>query len=275
MKLLWLTDLHFDKVSEERQAGFLGKLRLENADAAVITGDISDARHLPGHLRDLAQAFGPRPVYFVLGNHDFYGSSFEDVDRTVATVCEEQKNLRHLGQGEIIPLGNNAALVGHRGWADGRAGWGERSFARNPDHEWIRDFQRVSKRAAFERMADLGRVSAAYFRDVLPYALKCYGHVWVATHVPPFTWAAFYNRKPCGRTHLPHYVNMSAGGAIRGISRSFPKSRLSVLCGHTHSAANVSASTRVRVIVGEARTKYPRVQEVFDVPGVSCLDAGP
>jgi predicted phosphohydrolase len=265
MKLMWLTDLHLDRASEEKQREFFGRLRRENADAVVITGDISDASGLPGHLRELGQTFGSRPVYFLLGNHDFYGSCFSDVDHAVADVCKEQKNLRHLGHGEIIPLGSGAALVGHRGWADGRAGWGSSTEIPNPDKKYIADLCGLSGQAMFGKLAELGRESAKYFRDILPYALQCYGHVFVATHVPPFTWAAFYNGKPCGGTHLPHYANFSAGCVIRGISKSFSKSRLSVLCGHTHSAANVSASGRVRVIVGQARTQHPQIQRVFEV----------
>ena len=265
MKLMWLTDLHLDEVDEKRRFEFYSRLRNENCDAVVITGDISDASGLPGHLRELGQTFGSRPVNFVLGNHDFYGSSFTDVDRAVLAVCEEQRNLRHLGYGEIIPLADGAALVGHRGWADGRAGLGDRSEIPNPDQKNIADLCGLSGQAMFGKLAELGKESANYFRDVLPYALRCYQHVWVATHVPPFTRAAFYNRKPCGETHLPHYVNMSAGGTICGIAKSFPKSRLSVLCGHTHSAANLSASDKVRVIVGEARTKWPQMQKVFEV----------
>ena len=265
MQLMWLTDLHLDRVEEKRRKAFYTALAKVTADAVVITGDISDAPHLPGHLRELGQAFGTKPVYLVLGNHDFYGSAFSDVDRSVSAVCGEQKNLRHLGQGEIIPMGNGTALVGHRGWADGRAGWGSRAGIANPDKDKIADLRRLSDRAMFDKLAELGKESASYFRSVLPYALQCYEHVWVATHVPPFTCAAFYNGKPCGGTHLPYYANLSAGCVIRGISRAFPKSRLSVLCGHTHSTAEVNASERIRVFVGGARKRHPQMQKVFEV----------
>ena len=265
MKFLWLTDLHLDRASEEKQREFFGRLRQENADAAVITGDISDARRLPDHLKELAQTFETRPVYFVLGNHDFFGSSFADVDRAVSAVCEEQRNMRHLGHGEIIPLADGSALVGHRGWADGRAGWGSRTEIPNPDKKHIADLSGLPEQDMFDKLAELGKESANYFRDVLPYALQCYGHIWVATHVPPFTWAAFYKRKPCGRTHQPHYVNVSAGCAIRGIAKSFPKCRLSVLCGHTHSLARVMISENVEVMAGEAKPGWPQMQKVFEV----------
>ena len=69
MKLLWLTDLHLDRVEEKCRMDFYRRLCEEDSDAVVITGDISTARLLPSHLLELGQTFGPRPVYFVLGNH--------------------------------------------------------------------------------------------------------------------------------------------------------------------------------------------------------------
>ena len=265
MKLLWLTDLHLDKVGDESRAAFYRRLRQENADAAVITGDVSESRHLSSHLRELARALEPVNVFFVLGNHDFYWSSFCEVERIVSSACKDHGNLCHLGEGEIIPLANDTALVGHRGWADGRAGWGERSLVRNPDHECIRDFQHVSRRAVFERMADLGRVSAGYFRDVLPYALKCHRRVFIATHAPPFAQAATYNGKRCGPGHLPHYVNMSAGGAIAGIAKFHPKNKVTVLCGHTHSRICVDVAPNIRVRAGQAQPGSCAVECAFSL----------
>jgi Icc-related predicted phosphoesterase len=265
MKVMWLTDLHLDRADDKNRKAFYERLRGQSADAVAITGDISDARLLPVHLRKLGEACAPRPVYFVLGNHDFFGSCFFDVEQVVSSVCKEQENLRHLGHGEIVPLGNGAALVGHRGWADGRAGWGARSVIHSPDHDLIGDFRALSKRAVFGRMEELGKASGQYFREVLPYALRCYEQVWMATHVPPFTWAAHYNGKPCGGHHLPHYSNLSAGCAINGICKYFPKSRLTVLCGHTHSPARVRISEQVQVFAGKARPGHPQVQSVFEV----------
>jgi len=266
MKLAWFTDLHLDRADEERRATFYGRLRWEGFDSAVITGDISNARQLSHHLRELAQACGSRKkIYFVLGNHDFYGSSFDEVDRAVSAVCREHGNLFHLGQDKIERLSENTALIGHRGWADGRAGWGSNSNLRNPDQFAIEDLRCCSKKALFGKMEELGRASGNYFREVLPYTLTCYQHVLVATHVPPFTQAAFFDGKPCGRHHLPHYTNRSAGCAITGISGHFPKSRITVLCGHTHSAAEAVVGGKVRVLAGQARPGHPRVQKVLEI----------
>lgn len=263
MKIAWLTDIHLNKVTDNHRVAFYGRLRKADFDAVVITGDISEARLLPAHLRELGRACSPRKVYFVLGNHDFYGSCFVDVDRAVAMVCKEQSNLHHLGHGERIPMGANSVLIGHRGWADGRAGWGKRSLARNPDRKGIADFRGLSRQAAFGLMEDLGKASGKYFRDILPYALKCYEHVWLATHVPPFTQAAFYDGKPCDCVRQPFYSNISAGGVINGIAGSYRNRKITVLCGHTHSQARAMISDRVWVLAGKAKPGWPQIQETF------------
>ena len=39
-------------------------------DAVVITGDIGESPNVAAYLRELEQGL-QRPIYFVLGNHDF------------------------------------------------------------------------------------------------------------------------------------------------------------------------------------------------------------
>ena len=250
MKMLWLTDLHLDKATLTQRKRLFRQLQDEKAGAVVITGDISDGRNLAKDLRELGRVLAPRPVYFVLGNHDFYCASFSEIDRAVASVTADQVNLRHLGRGEIIALGAGKGLIGHRGWSDARAGALHRSGVINQDRRMIDELRGLSDRAAFARMRDLGRVSARYLRHLLPYALQCYEHVLVATHVPVLEQAAIFNGRRCGGRFLPHFVNVSAGGVLVGIARNYPRSRLTVLCGHTHSAAQVKGGANLEVLVG-------------------------
>lgn len=265
MKLLWLTDLHLDRATPAAREQFYLRLKEQSYSAAVITGDIACGSTIKGHLADLAQASNPRPVYFLLGNHDFYGSSFSEVQGRVEMACAKHENLRQLGHGEIIALGNEDVLIGHQGWADGRAGWGSRSMARNPDFYAIRDFSGLTPKEAFARVNELGRESAHYFRELLPYTLTCHGRVWVATHVPPFSHAAYFNGKPCDRLRQPFYSNISAGRVIRGIAGKFPDRQIKILCGHTHCRAAVRAASNIDVLVGAARTGQPDFQMTFSL----------
>ncbi len=231
----------------------------------MITGDISNAQRLPMHLGELAGVCAEQTIYFVAGNHDYYGSSLEEVDRSIERVCGRFPNLRHLGRGNAIPLGSDLALVGHQGWPDGRAGWGCRTVTRSRDHRWIADFRGMSRQAGFAKMEELGRCSGQYFRDVLPHAMQCYRHVLIATHVPPFVQAVRFGGEQATWAKLPHYANTFAGGAIAGIAAHYPRSRVTVLCGHTHSRVSVDVTPMLTVRCGHARTGFPAIEEVLEI----------
>ncbi len=265
MKLLWLTDLHLDRVEPGSKQQFYRRLESEPFDAVVITGDISVARLLSQHLCEIAEVCSPRMVHFVLGNHDFYGSSFIEVERIAAECCVRNQNLKHLGSAEEVRLTPTTALIGHRGWADGRA-WGSRRTSRqDPDRFSIRDLRGHSAKSAYQKMDELGRESGNYFRRMLPRILTFYRDVIIATHVPPFARAALFNGTNCDRTRLPHYTNISAGGVIQRITEQFPQTRTTVLCGHTHHSATISITPNLDVRVGGARVGLPGVQDCIDL----------
>jgi hypothetical protein len=211
----------------------------------------------------LALVCAPRPISFVLGNHDYYGSSLAATDKRVSELCREHPNLLHLTGHDIIPLDSETALVGHRGWADGRAGFGPRSWAHQPDHDLIEDFKSSSTTTRFSLMEKLGRESARCLRDVLPEALSQYKRTIIATHVPPFRQAVRFDNAACDPVRLPHFVNVSAGNVIAGIAKQFPKKSITVLCGHTHSRTRVQITPNVQAFVGAARPASPMVEAVF------------
>ena len=264
--ILWLTDLHLDRASHERIGMLLHTIAGIQSKALIVTGDTSSAPAIVKHLRELAEACAPRPLYFVLGNHDFHHGSIEWVERELAAVCRSVANLRHLHGDEIIPLDQHTALIGHRGWADARAGWGRKTIIGSRDHRSIEDFRKLSRAGLFAKMESLGRESAAAFRRTLPLALSSYRHVVVATHVPPFPQTAYYNNQPCGPTHLPHFTNLTAGMALTGIVRNFPCRRVTVLAGHTHSKAGSWILGNLEARVGGARTGNPGIQGVLEFP---------
>jgi 3',5'-cyclic-AMP phosphodiesterase len=102
-RLAWCSDIHFDFVRPDHRKRFLDSLVLTGADGVLITGDISVSRRLAESLGVIA-AMG-LPTYFVTGNHDYYTSSFAQTDAVIDSVCRQHPSLVQLGQGEVIPLG--------------------------------------------------------------------------------------------------------------------------------------------------------------------------
>ena len=54
----------------------------------LITGDIANARTVTGWLERIDDAW-ERPIYFVLGNHDFYGGSIVGVRASVTALSRQ------------------------------------------------------------------------------------------------------------------------------------------------------------------------------------------
>lgn len=263
-RLLILSDLHLDKASPSSKAEFLEFLRKSNYNTVLITGDISVASMLSNHLEEIAQSCD-RPVIITTGNHDYFGSSLREVDAAVKDVCKKHSNLVSLGNGEIIELSRSTALVGHRGWFDGRAGSGAKSRVESPDRYMIEDFRKLGRKAFFEKLNELGQESALYFRRVLPITLSLYQQVLVGTHVPPFTQGLLYDGKGCVWNRQPFFTNQVLGKLIWKISERFPNRQIQVRAGHTHSAATVMMRPNLSMRVAGARPGYPGKGELLTI----------
>lgn len=263
MKIQWLTDLHLDKADEMIRCSFLRSLRAAAFDMAIVTGDISDSRSVTNHIACLAESIAPRPVYYTLGNHDYYGGKIGDVEGRLDALCSSVVNLHRLGRGYAVALGDSIGLLGHDGWGDGRARGARPRDAYSPDRRAIDDFRELSMDAWGKVNRELGDRSVSYFRRVLPYALTCYRNVLIATHVPPFANAVKFGNRTTSPTALSCFVNAGAGALIKKIAGQFPDRNIEVLCGHTHCRAEVRIAPNIRVRVGHAKIGRPQRQRLI------------
>ena len=78
LKICWVTDPHLEFLNRWDQEPFLDRLARQSGDAFLITGDIADSIQIGSVLDRLAQSV-PKPVYLVLGNHDFYQASVREI----------------------------------------------------------------------------------------------------------------------------------------------------------------------------------------------------
>src|SRR4051812_2136340 len=78
MTLAWLTDLHLDFVETDARREFYASVRDARADAILLGGDIGEAATVKDFLLEMESAVNA-PMYFVLGNHDYYGGSLARV----------------------------------------------------------------------------------------------------------------------------------------------------------------------------------------------------
>jgi Icc protein len=266
MKLAWYTDIHVNFLRQPGVEAFFAMLAETECDAFLLSGDIGEAPNVAQLLNALDNV-ARRPVYFVLGNHDFYRGSIAGVRKTVQQLCAVCPDLHWLPDAGVVPLTADACLVGHDGWGDGRLGDYFGSDVLLNDFGLIEEFGGFDEDPE-ERLAKLhalGDESAAHFRAVLPDALSRFRHVLVVTHVPPFRESCWHEGRLSDDAWLPFFTCKAVGDVLVEAMREHPDREMTVLCGHTHGAGEAEILPNLRVSTGGAVYGSPKVQRVLEV----------
>jgi len=206
MRIAWLTDIHLNFLSRDDAEDFFTQIRAEQPDAILLTGDIGEARNVVVWLERMDREL-QRPIYFVLGNHDFYGGSIEAVRAAVTALERPRPYLKYLtATDEVIELTKTVGLIGDDGWADARLGNYEQSLIMMNDYRLIAELAPLSKHDRWPKLKELGDQAAAHVRRLLPQALARYDNVILGTHVPPLREACWHEGQLSNDEWLPHFT---------------------------------------------------------------------
>ncbi len=262
MRLAWLTDLHLDFVTPAEVAALAQTIAAAEADGVVVTGDIATGTTVVAQLEALAAPLAC-PVWFVLGNHDFYGASIASVRAEARALTQRHPHLRWLPATGVIRLDAETALVGHDGWGDGRLGdlAGTRVFL--SDFVYIAELAGLAQAAWAPALGALGDEAAAALAPTVAEALTWARHVVVATHVPPFRDACWHEGAISDDDWLPFFTCAAVGEVLRAAMIAHPDACMTVLCGHTHGAGVVDVLPNLRVITGGADYGAPALQALL------------
>lgn len=162
VRLAWLTDVHLNFLDAAARARFAAEVAATDTAGVVITGDIAEADSVEPLLAELAAGVA-RPVWYVLGNHDYYGGAIGEV-RTRARAFAAARWLPAAG---VVRLTDDVALVGHDGWGDARLGNPATTPVELSDFYAIRDLAWLDRETrASDACWHEGRISDD---DWLPY----------------------------------------------------------------------------------------------------------
>ncbi len=263
--LAWLTDIHLNFLEPDQDRQFIVQLAATPAEAFLMTGDISHARDVPARLADLDEAL-QRPIYFVLGNHDFYGGSIRQVRQEVRQLCLERPRLHYLTGAMPIALRPAIGLVGHDGWADARLGDYEHSLVMMNDYRLIEELAGMNKRQRWPVLKAMGDQSAAELRESLAPALAEFPEVWVATHLPPLREACWHEGQISDDEWAPHFTCKAIGDLLLELAETHRERRIVVYCGHTHSNGVIRPLPNLTIHTGGAVYGQPRIEKLIPLP---------
>ena len=262
-KYLWYTDLHMDKVFPWTLLNFMRHIKKENPKGVFLTGDISNGKLLITHLKLLAQHI-KCPIYFVLGNHDYHGTSIERQHNNVVELCKQFQNLIWLTNSDLIHLNNEVALIGTEGWYDAQLG--------NP--KWLKytldwllteEFRKLpSMKGRVELFQELANKSCSFISNALNKALESDAKtIYILTHFPPWKEATRDEGTFLEKYYLPYNVNLRLGSAIEKIMETHKKRNVIVLCGHTHTPEYIRVSRNINCQVGQAKLWSINSQKIY------------
>jgi Icc protein len=266
-RIAWMTDIHLNFLGTAQIEAWLYNLMQRRFDGIIIAGDIGEAPS----VRDYLMRMNDRlqiPIYYVLGNHDYYQGSIEGVHTQMHKLVQKVPHLHWLNaQTKPIALSEDIAIVGHEGWGDGRYG----SFFESPlmlnDYVLIQDLKTPSSQERLERLQALGDKGAEHLRKLIPLALEQYQTVYVVMHAPPYQETCFYKGVSASddNPYLPHFTCKAHGDVLLEMAEHYPDKQINVLCGHTHGGCDVAIRPNLRVQCGEVEYGKPVVQGVLEL----------
>jgi len=219
VKIRVASDLHFEFL-EDHGASVVHALAAGDFDLLVVAGDLSNLAGLDAALASVCGAVAPRPVVYVLGNHEAYGGSRESALERARHARSALVNLVFLEQ-EI------ATVLGRR--FVGCTLWFAHTGAQAPLDEHVADFQTIAGIRSW--LPEQGRAS----REFLEANVRS-GDVVVTHHLPhPRSIAPRFSRSRLN----PYFLHdMSATVENAGAALW--------IHGHTHTSADyVAGATRV------------------------------
>lgn len=259
-KLTWVSDIHLNFLNAEQRQDFYEKLKESAGDIVVISGDIAESSNFVPFIRAMEETV-QKPVYFVLGNHDFYESSVADVKRLA-------KPLGHLGSIPYVELSESVALVGVDGWGDTRNGDFENSHLTMSDWIYIEDLKKEyikgmdALKAKLMQLADLDANKLK--RRVLKAIKEGFKRIIIVTHVPPLEEVCLNAGKKSTPSGLPFFSSQCLANKILPIAKKNPKVDFLWLSGHTHSRAKHKPCNNMTVKVAKAEYYYPQIEEIIN-----------
>ncbi len=263
MQFTWVTDIHLNFLERAERLEFYASIASDNKDIVLISGDIAEAPKLQYYLVEMALAI-EKPIYFVLGNHDYYRSYVDETRKAMFELTTDQPLLHWLR--EEVYYFDDTALVGIDGWADGRYGDFQYSHVELNDSNYIYDLRGariLGKYSLLDKMQWLANCDAFDLRQQLNgITYEKIKKILIVTHVPPFEEAAINADGVSDPDYLPYFASKALGDVILETAQQHPDHEFLVLCGHTHFSNVIHPEKNLTVATGHAIYSTPEIQKL-------------
>lgn len=266
MQYAWVTDIHLNFIEYIDRQKFYQEIMSTNCNGVLISGDIAEADCLVSLLQEMTKEIN-KPIYFVLGNHDYYKGRVSEVREAMTALTLDLDKLYWLPASGIQKLNDDTYLIGQDGWADGRLGDYQNSRVALNDSRLIADLFQAKILGRFqllEKMQQLADTDAFELQKNLEQAINQNPkEIIVLTHVPPFKEACMHQGKISDDDWLPYFASKIIGDVLLEVAQKNPSINFLILCGHTHSTAKYQPIDNLIVEAGSAEYSHPVIQKMI------------
>ncbi|WP_165475086.1 metallophosphoesterase family protein [Legionella yabuuchiae] len=248
MRTLWLTDLHVNRLDKEQYIHLLERIQASEAEAVWITGDIGDPPLNWRFLEDLFCKF-TKPVYFVLGNHDYYHLQVDEARQKARNLSHAYPNAYYLTYESGFTLKDNF-IVGIGCWSNtGSIPLRENTW----DSDSIKDLMRLNLDDLNSKLNQLAEQDAAFLLQKCAAGIKkSIKTIIIFTHIPPME--AMHGHYPV-RTleeNRTIYYSFALSDALKQLLDTYPEINLRVYSGHLHQVQEYQITDRLQGYIAEA-----------------------
>lgn len=271
----WLTDIHLDHMrSDQDIIALFERVKSTNCDGVILSGDISTAHSIVLHL-GLVEKVLQRPIYFVLGNHDYYGGSIEEVRKQMKDLGKLSPYLKYLSNSTYYMLNSSTAIVGHDTWYDVINGEGPRSRFKLNDFRLIKEYcvrgsanpllnSDILMKDIVEVSRNLSHEGVLHIQKGIKEAFRYARTVIVVSHVPPYAESHMYKGRVGSDEAQPWFTCKLLGDMLRDAVKAFPDRKIISLSGHSHGGYR-GVLHGVDVRVGGAEYGIPQIEEIISI----------
>lgn len=261
----WITDIHLDHVKNVDQTViFFQQLIKTNPEGIIISGDISTAPNIVMHL-GLIESIVQRPVYFVLGNHDYYGGSIDQVRKQMAELEKISPFLKYLPNTTYHMLNSSTAIIGHDTWYDVINGAGPNSKFKKDKFDLIYEFKNKSQDKIIELARQLSHEGVVHLQKGVKEAFRYAKKIIVVSHVPPYAAAHVHNGRQGSADEVAWFTSKLLGDMLTQASIAFPDRHIISLSGHTHGQFENKMARNLEVLVGGAEYGTPTLAKLISI----------
>ncbi len=245
MRATWLTDIHLNFLRPLALKAFFDRVKAEQPDALLVTGDIAEGDSVAKFLGQMIDHIGA-PIYFVLGNHDFYRANIRVVR---GDIPRANKRATYMPAIPSIQLGR-VTMIGVDGWGDARCG-DLASTVQLSDWNLIEEFKKTKtdRNARNELLQRLGTAEGRLLAEKLA-AVAGVPELLVLTHVPPYPEACVYDGEQSGPAWTPFFTCIATGEVLDAHAKAHPHQKITVLCGHSHGLGTYQRFPNLEVRTG-------------------------